>query len=107
MSATQALCIGLAEVVAGQKCDVLKEGYAAFVPVVANASGAQAFYNVLKDELKALELELIRMKDVEPLSERRRKHTLPNDLETAIDGLSSAHRLALGTLHAFMNSDWA
>ena len=66
----------------------------------------EAFYNVLK-ELNALELELIRMKDVEPLSERRRKHTLPNDLETAIDGLSSAHRLALGTLHAFMNSDSA
>jgi len=48
MSATQALWIGLAEVIAGQKCDVLKEGYAAFVPVVANAFGAKHFTTFLK-----------------------------------------------------------
>jgi hypothetical protein len=105
MSAAHTLWIGLAEVVRGRECNLLREGYAAFVPVVAKAPNAQAFYKLVKEELTALHLELICMEDVEHLSERHRKRTLPNDLETAIDGLSSAHRLAFGRFHAFRNSD--
>jgi hypothetical protein len=104
MSAAHISWIGLAEVVPGQECDVLKEGDTAFLPVVAKARNAQAFYHVVKDELKALQLELIRLEDVEHLSERRRKHALPNDLETAIEGLSSTCRLAFGRFHVFSNS---
>lgn len=97
--------IGLAEVVATEKCDVLKEGYAAFVPVVAKAPNAEAFYKTVKDELEPLRLRLIEWKVWSNLSGRRRKHTLPSDLEIAIDHLSSTRRLALGSFHAFRNSD--
>jgi hypothetical protein len=97
--------IGLAEVVARQGCDVFKEGYGAFVPVIANAFNEHAFYELVRNELKALRLDLLRMEDVERLSERRRKHTLPKDLETAIDAHSSTHRLAFGSFHAFSNCD--
>jgi hypothetical protein len=97
--------IGLAEVVAHEKCDVLKEGYAAFVSVVAKAPNAEAFYNTVKDELDPLRLRLTRMENVEHLSDRRRKHTLPSDLEVAIDYLSSTRRLAFGSFHTFRNSD--
>jgi hypothetical protein len=93
--------IGLAEVVPSEQCDVLKQGYRAFVPVVAKAPCAQAFYDVVKNELKALQLKLVRMEEVEHLSERRRKHTLPNDLESAIDALGVADQLALGCFHTF------
>jgi hypothetical protein len=96
--------IGLAEVVPGKQCEVLKEGYRAFVPVVAKAPSARAFYNVVKNELKALQLELVRMEDVEHLSERRRKHALPNELESAIQGLGSVDRLAFGCFHTFRDS---
>jgi hypothetical protein len=105
MSVRTCAWIGLAEVTPGRECDLLKQGHAAFVPVVAKAPNAQAFYEVVKSELKALQLELIRMEDGEHLSERRRKHRLPDDLETAIEGLSSAHRLAFGRLHSFRNFD--
>jgi hypothetical protein len=74
MSVRTCAWIGLAEVTPGRECDLLKQGHAAFVPVVAKAPNAQAFYEVVKSELKALQLELIRMEDVEHLSELRRKH---------------------------------
>jgi hypothetical protein len=105
MTATKILWIGLAEVVTDGESDVLKKGDAAFVPVVAKATDAQEFYKVVKDELKTLQLELIGLEDVEHLSERRRKHTLPDDLETAIHGLSSAHGVALETFQVFRNSN--
>lgn len=94
----------LAEAVARQGCDVLKEGYGAFVPVIANALN-EPFYELVRDELKALRLDLLRLEDVKRLSERRRKRSLPKDLETTIDALSSGHRLAFGSFHAFSNCD--
>jgi hypothetical protein len=93
--------IGLAEVVPDRRCDILEQGYAAFVPVVAGAYSVRAFYSLVHEELKSLHLKLVRIEDMERLSVRRRRHRLPKDLEAEIASLGPARRLALGTFHAF------
>lgn len=96
----QELWIGLAEVKRLPGNDVFANPYA-FVPVIAYASNPLKFRALVQRQLAERRLELLRLQDVEMVSERRKKHTLPDELEDAIGGLNHNRRVALGGFHTF------
>lgn len=92
--------IGLAEIRATSSA-LLGEARGAYVAVVADAASKRDFARLIESDLSRWPAVLVRLEDVELLSERERSHALPGELRGALERISRENPVAYGTLHRY------
>ena len=97
--------IGLAEVHPHPGNLELEGAVGAFVGVVGDAVNKREFFNLVCSEMSKLGFGVVRMTDVELLSLRRLHHSIPEDLNAAIDCLGEHQPIAFTTFDCYESEE--
>lgn len=81
--------------------EVLGSAIGAMVAVVGDAHSKSQFLSVVEKELSHLLFEMVSLEDVELLTARQAKLTLPSSLLEAVAGISDVSPVAFGSFHSY------
>ena len=95
------LWIGLAHIKQTQRNGTLDDADEAFVNVIGLALGKADFRSQIKEALDPLNLILVRLKDVELMAERLKKHTIHEDLHAIAEEVQSSGTLGFDVFATF------
>ena len=99
---TKQLCIGLAEVRASERSDVLEDMKGAFVNIVTWAASAEEFKYNAELVLSKLHLFVVEIQDFEVVSRRRKKVEFSEEIEDMIERAEcNPNAIIYGTFHTY------